>query len=105
MLTLLDAIEHAFDGRIVRVDLGTGAQPYKLRFTDAVESVRCINAIPRGSMTALARVDLVPRRARLAAAERLSPKAKGRIRGVVSRVHSFLPEAPHAHPEETNAPS
>ena len=105
MLTLLDAIEHAFDGRLVRVDLGTGAQPYKLRFTDEVESVRCINAIPRGSMAALARADLVPRRARLAAAERLSPKAKLRIRGVVRRVHSFLPEAPRARPEETSAPS
>ena len=56
-------------------------------------------------MAALARADLVPRRARLAAAERLSPKAKRRIRGVVRRVHSFLPEAPRARPEETSAPS
>jgi CelD/BcsL family acetyltransferase involved in cellulose biosynthesis len=105
MLALVEAIQHAFDARLARVDLGTGAQPYKLRFTDEVESVRFINAIPRGSMSALARADLLPWRARLAAAERLSPKAKRRIRGVVSRVHSFLPEAPHARPEGTDAPS
>jgi CelD/BcsL family acetyltransferase involved in cellulose biosynthesis len=98
MLTLLDAIEHAFDGDIERVDLGTGAQPYKLRFTDNVEIVRCLHAIPRRSTASLARADLVPRRVRLAAAERLSPEAKQRIRGVMSRVHSILPDAHRLRP-------
>ena len=94
MLTLLDAVEHAFDRQIKRVDLGTGAQPYKLRFTDQVESVRFLNAIPTGSIALLARADLLPRRARRAAAERLSPKTKQRIRGVVGRAHSLLSPAP-----------
>jgi len=105
MLTLMDAIEHAFDRHLQRVDLGTGAQPYKLRFTDQVESVRCVNAIPKGELGLLARADLLPRRARRAASERLSPKTKRRIRGVVGRAHLLLPAARHPGPEGTRAPS
>jgi len=90
MLALVDAIEHAFDDHLARVDLGTGAQPYKLRFTDDVESIRWINAIPKGSMGPLARADLAPRRARVAVAQRLSPKTKQQIRATVTRVRSLL---------------
>ncbi len=86
LLTLLDAIEHAFDAGLARIDLGTGAQPYKLRFTGDMEQVRCVNAIPRSPIAPLARADLLPRRARLAAAERLPPRAKERIRGVVAHL-------------------
>lgn len=91
MLSLVDATEHAFRAGFDRIDLGTGGQPYKLRFTELAESVRWVNAIPKGPATVLARADLVPARARVAAANRLSPTVKHRIRSVVGHLRRPTP--------------
>ena len=78
MLSLVDATEHAFRAGFDRIDLGTGGQPYKLRFTELAESVRWVNADPQGSGDrARTWRNLVPARARVAAGE--SALADGQV--------------------------
>ena len=60
MLAILAAIEDAFERGDRRVDLGGGAQPYKMRFADAVDPIQWCGVIPRGARWPRVRVELAP---------------------------------------------
>jgi CelD/BcsL family acetyltransferase involved in cellulose biosynthesis len=83
LLTILAAIEHAFLSDLELVDLGTGAQDYKTRFSDQMDGIHWINVVPRRLAVPLARFELLPMRARLAAAQGLPPRMKHLLRGIV----------------------
>jgi CelD/BcsL family acetyltransferase involved in cellulose biosynthesis len=85
LLSLLDAIEHAFAGGLRRVDLGVGSQDYKLRFAEAEEFVRWVNVVPNPLLAPLARMELLPQKLRLSAAEHLPPRAKQAARTLAAR--------------------
>lgn len=86
LLTILAAIEHAFRSDLERVDLGTGAQAYKTRFSDQMDGIHWINLVPRRLVVPLARFELLPMRARLAAAEGLPPQVKHVLKEIVRHV-------------------
>ncbi len=90
MLGILDAIEDSFARGDRRMDLGPGAQPYKLRFADGTDPVAWWVLIPpgRGMPGALART--LPRTTwrelRDAAKRGLPPERADRLRAVRARV-------------------
>jgi CelD/BcsL family acetyltransferase involved in cellulose biosynthesis len=86
LLTLLAAIEDAFGSDLERVDFGTGAQDYKTRFSDQMDGIHWINLVPRRMAVPLARFELLPMRARLAAANGLPPRAKHVLKAIVRHV-------------------
>lgn len=81
-LTILTAIEHAFSAGDRRLDLGTGAQEYKLRFSDAADDILWTLVVPTGPRSMVARIQLFPQRARLTVARGLPPGIKRSIRHV-----------------------
>ncbi len=83
-VTLLLAIEHAFATGDRRVDLGSGSQPYKLRFSDGADRLEWSLLVPFGLRAPLAWTQLLPLQARLAVASSLSPRAKRWARNVVA---------------------
>jgi CelD/BcsL family acetyltransferase involved in cellulose biosynthesis len=86
LLSLLAAVEHAFDRGMALIDLGTGTQDYKLRFSERVDHVRFVNVVPSRVATPLARLQLLPMKARRYAAERLPPEAKHAAKRIVGRI-------------------
>ena len=86
IVTILTAIEHAFSVGDVRFDLGTGGQDYKYRLATGEDPIDWTLLVPAGSRSALAHIQMLPERTRLAAARRLSPGAKRTIRQIRGRV-------------------
>jgi CelD/BcsL family acetyltransferase involved in cellulose biosynthesis len=84
-LTILTAIEHAFSAGDRRLDLGTGAQEYKLRFSDEADDILWTMVVPAGPRSMIARTQLLPQRVRLTVARRLPPGIKRSIRRVRRR--------------------
>lgn len=83
--TLLFAIEDALARGERRVDLGPGAQDYKLRLADAEHRVETVTLVPRGATYPLDRARLARYQARWAVSRRLTPEAKRRLRGALRR--------------------
>jgi CelD/BcsL family acetyltransferase involved in cellulose biosynthesis len=83
ILMVRSALEHAFSVGDQHLDLGPGGQPYKYEFAQSANSADWILLIPRGRRSLLARVQLVPLRARIVLAQRLSPKAKQVVRRIL----------------------
>jgi CelD/BcsL family acetyltransferase involved in cellulose biosynthesis len=86
LMTMLKGIEHSFSVGHLRMDLGPGAQEYKLRLTDGAEDLQWILVVPAGPLSALARTQLLRQRARMGLARRLSPETKRAIRRIRTRV-------------------
>jgi CelD/BcsL family acetyltransferase involved in cellulose biosynthesis len=82
---LLFAVDDAMARGDHRLDLGPGAQDYKLRMADGEERVDTITLVPRGRSYPLARLRLAPYQARWALSRRLTPEAKKRVRGLLRR--------------------
>jgi CelD/BcsL family acetyltransferase involved in cellulose biosynthesis len=87
LITLLGAIEHAFSKGEKRFDLGGGFHPYKYRFSDGERRFEKVVVILRLSRFPLARIQLVTEWLRVAAASRLSPEIKKRVRSVLRSWH------------------
>lgn len=81
----LHALRDAAERGERRMSLGPGGRRYKERLADSEEAVRVLTLVPRGLGYPLQRLRLAPRQARMAAAHRLSPNAKRRLRRLVGR--------------------
>jgi CelD/BcsL family acetyltransferase involved in cellulose biosynthesis len=90
MLGILDAIEDAFARGERRMDLGPGAQPYKLRFADGTDPVAWWVLIPPGRRMPLALARTLPRTTwrelRDAAKRALPPERVDRLRALRRRL-------------------
>jgi CelD/BcsL family acetyltransferase involved in cellulose biosynthesis len=90
MLGILDAIEDAFDRGERRMDLGPGAQPYKLRFADGAAPVSWWVLMPAGRRLPLTLARTLPmtswRELRTAAKRALPPERVDRLRTLRSRL-------------------
>lgn len=83
--TLLFAIGDAMERGDRRIDLGPGAQDYKLRLADREDVVDTVTLVPRGPAYPLSRLRLAPYQARWALSRRLPPEAKRRLRRLARR--------------------
>jgi CelD/BcsL family acetyltransferase involved in cellulose biosynthesis len=90
MLGILDAIEDGFARGDVRMDLGPGAQPYKLRFADGTDPVAWWVLIPAGRRFPLTAARTLPtttwRELRDAAKRALPPERVDRLRALRRRL-------------------
>jgi CelD/BcsL family acetyltransferase involved in cellulose biosynthesis len=90
MLGILDAIEDAFARGERRMDLGPGAQPYKLRFADGTDPLSWWVLIPPGRRMPAALARTLPmttwRELRTAAKRALPPERIDRLRAARSRL-------------------
>src|SRR5215218_132183 len=90
MLGILDAIEDAFARGERRMDLGPGAQPYKLRFADGTDPVAWWVLIPPGRRMPLTLARTLPRTTwrelRDAAKRALPPERVDRLRELRRRL-------------------
>lgn len=85
LLTLLVAIEHAWEVGDDRMDLGGGGREYKYRFADGEESLQWLTLVPRGPRYRVTRLSLMPHHIKHSIARRLPEATKDRIRGWSSR--------------------
>ena len=90
MLGILDAIEDAFARGERRMDLGPGAQPYKLRFADGTDPLAWWVLIPPGRRMPRAFARTLPRTTwrelRTAAKRALPPERVERLRELRRRL-------------------
>ena len=90
MLGILDAIEDAFARGEARMDLGPGAQPYKLRFADGTAPLSWWILIPPGRRMPMALARTLPmttwRELRSAAKRALPPERVERLRALRRRL-------------------
>jgi CelD/BcsL family acetyltransferase involved in cellulose biosynthesis len=86
LLTILAAIEGAFASGDRRFDLGTGGQDYKYRLSDGSDTIEWTLVIPHGARSIVAATQLLPERALIAAARRLSPRTKRTINAARNRL-------------------
>jgi CelD/BcsL family acetyltransferase involved in cellulose biosynthesis len=86
LVTILAAIEGAFASGDRRFDLGTGGQDYKYRLSDGADTIEWTLMVPHGPQSVLAATQLLPERARIAAAGRLSPRTKRAINAARDRL-------------------
>ncbi len=82
---LLYGIEDAMERGDRRLDLGPGAQQYKMRLADSQTEVDTVTLVGRGAAYPLDRARLAPYQARWALSRRLSPETKQRLRRLVRR--------------------
>jgi CelD/BcsL family acetyltransferase involved in cellulose biosynthesis len=80
ILTILVALEHCFAAGDSRLDLGTGAQPYKLRFSDGEDHLEWTLLVRSGLKSPLARAQMLPRRTRMKLVEHIPPSVKRKLR-------------------------
>jgi len=90
MLGILDAIEDAFARGEQRMDLGPGAQPYKLRFADGTDPLSWWIVVPPGRRMPLVLARTLPmttwRELRTAAKRALPPERVERLRALRRRL-------------------
>jgi CelD/BcsL family acetyltransferase involved in cellulose biosynthesis len=77
---ILRAIEHAFANGARRVDLGPGAQEFKLRFADGAAELQWAVLVPRGPAYLRTRARLAPGQLRRAVGDRLGPERKRAVK-------------------------
>ena len=82
---LLYGIEDAMERGDRRLDLGPGAQQYKMRLADSQTEVDTVTLVGRGAAYPLDRARLAPYQARWALSRRLSTETKQRLRRLVRR--------------------
>jgi len=91
MLGILDALEDAFARGDRRMDLGPGAQPYKLRFADGNDPLAWSVLFPPGRSMPRALAQTLPsttwRELRTAAKRALPPEQVDRLRALRRRLH------------------
>lgn len=80
LIAILNAIEHASQNGGRRVDLNSGAQPYKYRFSDSVEQLCWSVVMPPAPARPLRLAAMESRRAVRAAYERLPEAARTRAK-------------------------
>jgi CelD/BcsL family acetyltransferase involved in cellulose biosynthesis len=88
LLTILAAVEDAFERGGDRFDLGAGSEPYKLSFATADAPITWTGLVPRGRRYPLTRARLAPDRARwrlTRLARRLSPERKKQLKRLLGR--------------------
>lgn len=89
MVAIFAAIEDAFERGDRRLDLGGGAQDYKLRFADSSDPLQWTGLIPRGPRWPLTRAQLAPMvtsyRARAVLRERLSRERQQQLKRLLGR--------------------
>jgi CelD/BcsL family acetyltransferase involved in cellulose biosynthesis len=83
--TLLFAVGDAMERGDSRIDLGPGAQDYKLRLADGEDVVDTVTLVPRGPAYPSSRLRLAPYQARWGLSRRLTPEAKRRLRRLARR--------------------
>ncbi len=98
LLTLLAAIEHAWEVGDDRMDLGGGGRAYKYRFADAEDLLQWLTIVPRGPRYPLTRLSLVPCHIHRSISTRLPVPIKERLRSL-----NKLPIAANRRPH--NAPN
>lgn len=86
ILTVVKAIEHGYAAGHNRVDLGSGDQAYKYEFAETQDVLHWVTLTPWTLRYPLARAQLLPMRLRIAAAKRLTPKAKKRLKAIRKKV-------------------
>lgn len=84
IVTVLQALEHAFGAGDGLFDLGGGGQQYKHELTRTERTLEWTLLVPRGWRAPLAHAQLARRRARQALAQRLPPSAKRLVRRVLA---------------------
>jgi len=84
-LSILSVIEDAFGLDARRLDLGAGVYDYKQRFADGEEQLQWRTLVAPGARAPLTRAQLALPRARRAAAARLTPEHKARLRRLIKR--------------------
>ena len=90
LVTILASIEHAFAEGDQQFDLGAGGQDYKYRLADEGDlRVDWTLVVPKQARSPLARVQVLPERIRVAAAQKLSPEAKRAIRQIRGRLEDL----------------
>ena len=85
MVAIFAALEHAFAQGDDRLDLGGGAQDYKLRFADAVDPLQWGGLIPRGARWPLTRAQLAPEVLRGLALRSLSKERRQKLKRLIRR--------------------
>lgn len=80
MVSLVAAIEAAFEARRSRLDLGAGAQEYKYRLADGEDLLRSFAVVPASFGAAFVRLEVAKRRARTRAAAFLPVRIKKLLR-------------------------
>lgn len=85
MVAIFAAIEHAFGEGDDRLDLGGGAQDYKLRFADSSDGLRWGGLIPRGPRWPVTRAQLLPDAARGLLRSKLSADTRTTLKKILRR--------------------
>lgn len=80
ILSVLCAIQHAFSVGDRRVDLGSGGQSYKYRFSDGEDRLEWTLLVRSGLKAPLARIQMLPQRTRMVLAQRLPQPVKKAVR-------------------------
>lgn len=83
MVTILAAIEHAFQVGDRRFDLGGGGRPYKYRFADGEDTLVWTTLAPHKARYPLTRLQLLPKQMSEALARNLSPEVKAKIKNAL----------------------
>lgn len=80
--TMVTALEDCFSQRYARLDLGLGAEPYKLVLADGVDQLAWVALFPRDLHYPLTRVQALPAHVRFRTrmlANHLPPRTKARL--------------------------
>jgi CelD/BcsL family acetyltransferase involved in cellulose biosynthesis len=85
LLLTLHAVAEAIGRGEERMGLGPGAGAYKLRMADREDEIGVLTVVPKGRGYLLTRSRLLGLQTRAALSRRLSPEAKGRLRGLRRR--------------------
>ncbi len=85
IVTILRAIEEAFERGDRRVDLGGGSQSYKMRFADGEDVLEWWAIVPPGRTSPAARAALAVDEGRKTVAAKLPPDIKRRIKQLIGR--------------------
>jgi CelD/BcsL family acetyltransferase involved in cellulose biosynthesis len=85
MVAIFFAIEHAFASGDDRLDLGGGAQDYKLRFADSIDPIQWGGVLRRGPRWPLVGAQLAPEVARRIALGALSEERRNRLKKLLRR--------------------
>lgn len=89
MLTIAAALEHSLQEGDRRLDLNSGAQPYKYRFADGEDQLAWVQLVPHGRSRLMASARLIRRDLVRKAYERLSEPAQQRLKALVRPLRRF----------------